>query len=827
MPYNTGVFIYILTLLGVIVWAIYETMRDAPHDMRMKIAFIISVTLLGVPFIGSGYLFGISFIVMLSAYLFMSKKVSIQVLNTILVSLLVIVIGYSSYALILVRSSAETPMDQNSPKDIFTLRSYLAREQYGSTPLIYGQTYVSEVKRENQGGACAVIMEEGTPTWTRVIKKDAKDKDRYYVSRHAMKYEYVDQLNMLFTRMHSSTPSHVEAYKEWANVEGVPVKFDRCGETITVMKPTFAENLRFFFTYQLNFMYWRYFMWNFAGRQNDIQGYGEVSNGNWISGIEFLDAMMVGPQDDMPATISDNKGHNVYYLLPFLLGLLGLLYQAYSNEKGIQTFWITFFLFFMTGIAIVLYLNQTPYQARERDYAYAGSFYAFSIWIGFGVIGLVKLLQRYKIPALTASILAIIACLLVPIQVISQNWDDHDRSGRTIATDYGANYLQSCEPNAIIFTNGDNETFPLWYNQEVEGVRTDVRVCNTAYLQTDWYINQMKRQVYESAPLPISWTPDEYVQGTRDVAYIIPMMDKPIDLKTALDFVRSDEEKFKTVPGFSQKLDYIPSDKLSYQIDSAAVMAAGVLKPSEDSLLLKEMLIELTGKEMLGKQELMILEMLQNNNWKRPMYYSITTSSDQYVNLDGYFRQTGLTYQIVPINTGETGNDIDTEKMYNNVMNKFKWGGVDKPGTYLDETALRMCRTMRMLVFNRLAEALIKEGKDAKALEVLDLGMKVLPPENVPMDHTALAFGELYYVLGQTQKAEAVYDAIATNSMRNINWYFRLTPNQLASVMTNLHRDLAVMQEILSVSKTFNPEFGAKYQPEFDAYRAAYTGVAR
>ena len=827
MPYNTGVFIYIITLLGVIAWAIYETMRDEPNDMRMKIAFIVSVTLLGVPFIGSGYLFGIAFIAALSAYLFMNKNVSIKVLNTILVSLLVIVVGYSSYALILVRSSAETPMDQNSPKDIFTLRTYLAREQYGRTPLIYGQTYVSEVKRENQGGACAVIMEEGAPTWTRVIKKDAKDKDRYYVSRHETEYEYIDKLNMPFTRMHSSTPSHVEAYKEWANIKGIPVTFDRCGETITVMKPTFAENLRFFFTYQLNFMYWRYFMWNFAGRQNDIQGNGEVSNGNWISGIPFLDTMMVGPQVDMPADIADNKGHNVYYLLPLMLGLIGLLYQAYSNEKGIQTFWITFFLFFMTGIAIVLYLNQTPYQPRERDYAYAGSFYAFCIWIGFGVAGLVKILERYKVSPVVASTLATIACLFVPMQMISQNWDDHDRSGRTVARDFGANYLESCEPNAIIFTNGDNDTFPLWYNQEVEGVRTDVRVCNTSYLQTDWYINQMKRQTYESAPLPITWTPEEYVQGTRDAAYIFPMTDKPIDLKTALDFVRSDDEKFKTIPGISQKLDYIPSDKLIYNVDSAAVMAAGVLKPSEDSLLLKEMVIDLKGKEALGKQELMVLEMLQNNNWERPIYYAVTVSPDQFVKLDGYFRQTGMAYQVVPMNARATGNEVDTEKMYDNVMNKFKWGGVDKPGIYLDETAMRMCKSMRMVLFNRLAEALVKERQDAKALEVLDLAMRVLPPENVPMDYSALSFGELYYALGQPEKAEAVYDAIATNSMRNLNWYFRLNPNQLSSVMSSLGHDLAVVQEILRVTNEFNPEFAAKFKPEFDAYRAAYTGVAR
>lgn len=827
MPYNSGVFAYVITLLAVISWAIYETMKDESNEVRMKIAFIVSVTLLGVPFIGSGYLFGIIFIAALSAFLFLKKDINIQILNTILVSLLVIVVGYSSYALILVRSSAETPMDQNSPKDIFTLRTYLAREQYGRTPLIYGQTYVSEIKRKNDGGACVAIIEEGAPVWTRVIKKDSKEKDHYYISRHETEYEYVDELNMLFPRMHSSQPSHIEAYKEWAQVQGQPVKFDKCGETITVMKPTFAENLRFFFSYQLNYMYWRYFMWNFAGRQNDLQGYGEVTKGNWISGIKFLDTLLVGPQDDMPADIADNKGHNVYFLFPLLLGIIGLLYQAYSNEKGIQTFWITFFLFFMTGIAIVLYLNQTPYQPRERDYAYAGSFYAFCIWIGFGVAGVAKILERWKVPSLAASIIALGAAICVPIQMAAQNWDDHDRSGRTAARDFGANYLESCEPNAIIFTNGDNDTFPLWYNQEVEGVRTDIRVCNTSYLQTDWYIDQMKRQTYESAPLPITWDKSEYVSGTRDAAYIFPLTDKPVDLKTALDFVRSNDEKFKTIPGISQKLDYIPSDKLVYKVDSASAMAAGVLNNGEDSLLLKEMIIDLKGKDALGKQELMILEMLQTNDWKRPMYYAITVSPDQFVNLDGYFRQTGLAYQLVPMNAKATGNDVNTEKMYDNVMNKFKWGGVDKPGVYLDETIMRQCKTLRLAVFNKLIKALIIEGKDEQALAVLNKAMEVLPAENVPLDYSALSFGEFYYLLGEQEKAEAVYDAIATNALRNLNWYFRLTPNQLNSVISDMGHNLAVLQEILKVSNEFNPAYGAKYKPDFDAYRAAYTGVAR
>lgn len=823
MPYNSGVFAYVIVLAGVLIWSIWETMRDEVHPVRMKIAFIAAIVLVGVPFIGSGYVLAVVLTAALTAYLFMSKKVNIKLLNTVLVCLMVIVVGYSSYALTMIRATADTPMNQNAPSDIFTLRSYLAREQYGKTPLLYGQTFASEVKRENQGGNCSPVTKEGEAVWSRVIKKDKNEKDKYYISRHDVDYEYVDELSMLFPRMYSSVDAHVGAYKEWSQFKGEPVKFNRCGENVTVMKPTFAENLRYFFAYQLNFMYWRYFMWNFSGRQNDIQGNGEVLNGNWITGIKAIDEVLVGPQDNMPSDIADNKGHNVYYMLPLLLGILGLLYQAYSGQRGIQSFWITFFLFFMTGIAIVLYLNQTPYQPRERDYAYAGSFYAFCIWIGFGVAALAKLIQRYgKMSPVVAGSVATVLCLFVPIQMASQNWDDHDRSGRYVCRDFGANYLESCEPNAVIFTNGDNDTFPLWYAQEVEGIRTDVRVCNTSYLQTDWYIDQMKKQAYESAPLPISWDRADYVQGTRDAAYVFPMTDKPIDLSTALNFVRSNDPKFKKIPGISQELDYIPSETLIYKVDSATAVAKGLATDSTG--LLKEMTIDLKGKNALGKQELMILDMLQTNDWERPIYYAITVNPDQFVGLDGYFEQTGLAYQIVPKNANKGTN---TEKMYDNVMNKFKWGGVDKPGVYIDENVMRMCKSYRMALFNKLAEDLVKEGKNEKALNVLNKCMEVLPPENVPLDYTALSTGELYYALDQDEKAEEVFTGIAENAMRNIDWFFRLKPSQLASVTRELEHNLAVMQQVLAVSKHYNPEFAKKYQEEFDNYRMAYGSVRR
>lgn len=822
MPYNSGVFAYVIILAGVLIWSIWETMRDEVQPVRMKIAFILSVVLIGIPFIGSGYTLAVILTSALTAYLFISKKVNIKMLNTILVCLMVIVVGYSSYAVTLIRATADTPMNQNAPSDIFTLRTYLAREQYGKTPLFYGQTFVSEVKRENKDGACAPVVKEGEPVWSRVIKKDKKEKDRYYISRHDQDYQYVDELNMLFPRMYSADPRHIEAYKEWGQVKGEPVKFNRCGEIVSVMKPTFLENIRYFLSYQVNFMYWRYFMWNFSGRQNDIQGNGEVMNGNWITGIPAIDEILIGPQDDMPLDIVNNKGHNVYYMLPLLLGILGLLYQAYSGEKGIQSFWVTFFLFFMTGLAIVLYLNQTPYQPRERDYAYAGSFYAFCIWIGFGVAALAKGLERFaKMSPVVAGTLASVLCLFVPIQMGAQNWDDHDRSGRYVCRDFGTNYLESCEPNAIIFTNGDNDTFPLWYAQEVEGVRTDVRVCNTSYLQTDWYTDQMKKQAYESAPLPITWTREQYVQGKRDAAYVFPLTEEAIDLNTALNFVRSDDPKFKKLHGIAQELDYIPSETLIYKVDSVA--GEKVLE-GDTTGLLKEMTIDLKGKNALGKQELTILDMLQTNNFERPMYFAITVSPDQFVNLDGYFEQTGLAYQIVPKNANKA---VNTEKMYDNVMNKFKWGGVDKPGVYIDENVMRMCKSYRMMLFNKLAEALVSEGKKDKALAVLDKSMQVLPPENVPLDYTALATAELYYMLGQNQKAEDIYTVIADNAMRNVNWIFRLRPAQMATAIGDLEQNLAILQQVLLVSKKYNPEFGKKYQEEFDNYRMAYGSVRR
>ena len=822
MPYNSGVYAYIIILAGVLIWGIWETMRDKTNPIRMKISFLISVILLGIPFIGNGYVIGIILIIALAIYLFKKKSLNIQILNTILVSLMVIVIGYSSYAVTLIRATADTPMNQNAPKDVFKLRAYLAREQYGQNPLFYGQTYASEIKRVADGNSCIAVMEKESPIWSRIIKKDPNEKDRYFISQYSESIKYVDEMNMLFPRMYSDSPTHIQAYKEWGKVKGEPVTYTQCGETKTVMKPTFLENIRFFLSYQVNFMYWRYFMWNFSGRQNDIQGFGDILHGNWITGISFIDEFLVGPQEDQPYEVINNKGHNVYYMLPLLLGILGLLYQANAGKKGIQSFWITFFLFFMTGIAIVMYLNQTPYQPRERDYAYAGSFYAFCIWIGFGVAALAKSIRRYlKIPAVTAAIAATVLCLIVPIQMAAQNWDDHDRSGRYVCRDFGSNYLESCEPNAIIFTNGDNDTFPLWYAQGVEGRRTDVRVCNASYLQTDWYINQMKRQAYDSEPLPISWNYEDYIQGTRDAAHIIPAIKDKIDLKAALDFVRSNDPATKKLSGYSQELTFIPSDKLSFRIDSVAAKKVNTDAPE----LAKSMEINLEGKVALIKNDLIVLDMLQTNNWERPMYFAITVDPKLYLNMEPYFQQTGMTYQIVPAQVKGTKYEINTERMYDNVMNKFKWGGVDKKGVYLDENVLKMCKSYRSNIFSNLAQALINQGKLDKALAVLDKCMEVFPPENVPIDGSALSLAEAYYMLNQKEKAEKIYSAIADNAIRNINWFCRLPYDKLLSVSDMLRHNLAVLQNVVQVTKAYDPEFSKQFQEELDNFNMAFQPI--
>ena len=750
-PFNTGEIIYIVLLVAIVIWAIYESYVDKSFK-RQNISFVLSVGMLGIPFRGMTWGAGLLGLVILVALYFglnYRKKIGKDLVpvvtarfkNTALLCMLMLMIGYSSYAVIVIRSAANPPMDQNSPEDVFTLGSYLSRDQYGDSPLLYGQAYTSQVAYDVDGNMCVPKHKEGAAIWQRKEKASKDEKDSYFVVSHKDKLIYAQ--NMVFPRMHSS--AHAGAYENWmGGIEGNQVPYDRCGEPVMVKMPTQMENIRFFLSYQCNFMYWRYFMWNFAGRQNDIQGNGEPEHGNWITGISFIDDWMLGDQSKMPAELKANKGHNVFYCLPLLLGLIGLFWQAWRGQRGIRQFWVVFFLFFMTGLAIVLYLNQTPQQPRERDYAYAGSFYAYAIWCGLGVLAIYDMLKK-KLKGNDVAVAGVVgvACLLVPIQMASQTWDDHDRSGRYTCRDFGQNYLMTLQDkgNPIIFTNGDNDTFPLWYNQETEGVRTDARVCNLSYLQTDWYIDQMKRPAYDSPSVPITWPRIDFCSGTNDYIEVRPAMKQQL-----LDFYREypkearaafGDEPFEVknimkywVRSKDNDTHVIPTDTLYITIDKEAVRRSGMMMASDT--IPDRMVISLAGKRAIYKNDMMMLEMLAQCNWERPLYVATTVGSDNYMNLGDNFVQEGLAYRITPFNTKAPGaKNFDTEKVYNNVMNRFKWGGLDKPGLYIDETVMRMCYTHRHLLA-QLAMQLIAEGQNAKAEKVLRKAEKVLPEYNVP-----------------------------------------------------------------------------------------------
>jgi len=821
LPFNSGVVFYFFLIVGVIAWAIYETYAQR-SDRLIKISFLISIVLVGIPFIGDGYIIGIVLTAVLAYYLFTRKKLAVVAMNTILLSLFVIFIGYSSYALIVIRSTANTPMDQNSPEDIFSLGGYLNREQYGDRPLFYGQTFPAEIARDANGTA---ISTKGKAIWKKKLKTSEDEADRYIVTGYNEHYEYQPELNMLFPRMYSDKSEHISAYKEWTNFKGRPVQVRTSEGTKTVMKPTFAENLAFFLDYQLNYMYWRYFMWNFAGRQNDIQGHGEVQNGNWISGFNFIDKHIAGDQTNLPDDLKNNAGRNVFYMLPLLLGLIGLFYQAFSGKKGIESFWVTFFLFFMTGIAIVIYLNQTPYQPRERDYAYAGSFYAFAIWIGLGVAAvwrglnyLLKTTDEKPVSTITAAVAALL-CLCVPLQMVSQTWDDHDRSGRYVCRDFGMNYLSSVDENGIIFTNGDNDTFPLWYVQEVEGYRTDVRVCNLSYLQTDWYIDQMKRPAYESAPLPISADESKYAYDVRSYNYVINRLADSITVSDGLDYLYSDEDWTKDVPGYG-KLNHLPTNKLYIPVNADAAVASGTVAPELKDSIVSRIVPDFADKRGFTMSEIASLDIINTNamqGWKRPVYFAVTVGSSYYLGLEDYFSRTGLAYQVVPLKG--VSNNIDTDKMYDNMVNKFRWGGIDKATPehplYLDENVRRMCNTHRMM-FGDLVVQLIAEGKNDKALTALDLIMEKIPGWQVTHDLTSISLAQSYLDLGEKAKGEALLTEILDNSAGYLNWYKDLTSGQLRSVGNDYQKHLYIVHTIHEMSVSYGlPELQKKIEDRF------------
>ena len=877
-PFNTGEIVYIICLVAAVIWGIYETYNATDKNVkRQNIAFILGFGMLGIPFYGYGWSAVICGVIVMAILWFVlgykrkqevatgvdettgiTKKkmqllplVSARIKNTALLCMLMLMIGYSSYALIVIRSSANPPMDQNSPEDIFTLGSYLSRDQYGDRPLFYGQAYTSQVALQVEGNMCKPEMKEGAPVYQRKEKATADEKDSYFIVSHKNKYQYAQ--NMFFPRMYDA--AHAQAYEDWmGGVDGTEVPYDRCGENIMVKVPSQVDNIRFFLSYQCNFMYWRYFMWNFAGRQNDIQGNGEPEHGNWITGFSFIDDSLYGDQSKLPDDLKNNKGHNVFYCMPLILGLIGLFWQAWYTRKrkvikngkeveeilpiGIQQFWVVFFLFFMTGLAIVIYLNQTPMQPRERDYAYAGSFYAYAIWCGLGVLAIIDLLKKKaKLSGTAISAIVAVITLLVPIQMASQTWDDHDRSNRYTCRDFGQNYLMSLQEkgNPIIFTNGDNDTFPLWYNQEVEGVGTDARVCNLSYLQTDWYIDQMKRPAYNSPSVPITWPRLDFCSGTNEYVTVEPGAKQQI-----LEFYKQDPEAAKKQFGdepFELKnvlkywvrsknpdLHIIPTDTLYVTIDKEAVKKSGMMMASDT--IPDKMVISLAGKTALYKGDLMMLEMIAQCNWVRPIYVALTVGEENYMNLGDNFVQEGLVNRITPFTTNKPGaKNFDTEKAYHNIMTRFKFGNLKQKGLYIDETTMRMCYTHRRLLA-QTALQLLSEHKNKKAIDILKKADVEIPDYNVPIDYMSggLDMARGWILAGQKQKAAEYVDKVWKTASQYLSYYLSLDANRFAQAQNDCIRQIMIMQSVCDVAGMVSPQLQKSYEKQLNALYTLYRG---
>lgn len=820
MPFNTGMIVYILALIAVVLTAIWSTTK-ANRTLTNGL-YLASVGMLGIPFFGTGFMSVLIGIVLLATLYFllnMKRKdgkmlLRKRILNTSLLCMLMLMIGYSSYAVIVIRSVANPPMDQNSPEDIFSLGSYLSRDQYEQAPLFFGQAFTSQPDFDASGHA----IYNTTTEHHRKEKTQADEADTYEDVESLESLQYPSGMKMLFPRMYSS--AHAQAYNDWlgGNIQLRDVNYTTSGGDFQYgQMPSQWDNLNFFMSYQINFMYWRYFMWNFAGRQNGYQSNGEKEHGNWLTGIPFIDNAMYGNQKELPNELQQDKAHNVFYMLPLLLGLLGLFWQAFRGDKGVKQFWVVFFLFFMTGLAIVLYLNQTPMQPRERDYAYAGSFYAFAIWIGMGVAALADLLGRaFKagkkateefgvLPAAVASVL----CVLVPLQMVSQTWDDHDRSGRYACRDFGLNYLDTMPEkladgtpaNPIIFSNGDNDTFPLWYNQETEGKRTDARVCNLEYLKTEWYTDQMVRPAYNSPSLPIAWKRAEYVDDGKHGYFAI------VDRKAELDAFKKANpngpdpyELTYIMDNYVRTKQIFPTDSVVVKVNKQNVINQGITVPAgmeiPDHISLS---LKWAGRGMIRNQ-VMIYEMLARNDWKRPIYMSVTLGTENYAGLQDYFCLEGLAYRLTPFKLGQ--GRIDTDKMYTNLMTRFKYGNVAMPTIYLDETNLRMAQTHRRM-FSILIERLLNEGKKDKALAALRMCEKVLPQATVPYEYADVDLATLWFRAGDKANAARVAKEVARQNWQYLNWANTL-PQETAYAYANsctktflyLYRCVALLQDM-------------------------------
>ncbi|MAW21637.1 MAG: hypothetical protein CMD16_04505 [Flavobacteriales bacterium] len=705
------------------------------------------VNTIGLPFNSGTVIYFLTIIASIIFGINYTKKHNKAVWNTAILGLMMLLIGYSSFAILVVRSNSNPPIDENNPEDAVGLLSYLKREQYGSWPIVYGQHFNAKLDSREP-------YIDGNP----IYAKDEK-KGKYIIidKRKNTVPNYSKKDKMLFPRIWSNTQArHAGGYVSWAGLKNKDAS------------PTFGQNLKFFFKYQIGWSYLRYFMWNFAGRQNDYMNMdGNSLNGNWESGISFIDNARLGtPSSDVlvPDYLAKNKSKNHYYFLPLILGIIGMLFHFKKNNQDALVV-LLFFLF--TGVLIIIYLNIVPFQPRERDYAYVGSFYAFSIWIGLGVLAIYDFISKHLDSKISAGLATFIA-LIIPTLMAAENWDDHDRTGRFTALEVAKNYLNSCDKNAILFTNGDNDTFPLWYAQEVEGIRTDIKVVNLSLFNTDWYIDQMKRASYDAAPIPSSLEHDDYRTGTRDYTPIQERFKNYIEVKDVVDFINSNSAKAKLNTSAGLR-NYCPTKKLKLKVNKEA---AKTFVPEEyHNKILDELKFKLKGNGIF-KNKLLVLDILANFNWERPIYFAITVGKDNFMGLENYFQLEGLAYRLVPYSIpstdGQTGI-VHTDKMYDRLVNKFEWGGLNNSEIYFDETNTRMVMNFRNN-YSRLAESLYQKRDTTKAIKTLDKCMAEFPRDVVRLSYFALPIIDLYYKLGEVEKANKILAVMMDDNLTEMKY---------------------------------------------------------
>ena len=739
-------------ILAFILWGII------PYLPKMAGLFdLLFVNGFGLPFNSGAAFFLVALLAVCFWFIMYSYKKNKVLMNTIMLCFTMIVIGYSTFAVIIIRSSANTPTNENQPDNPFALGKYLARDQYGSNPLIYGETYVSQASAER------------STFWAKTDGKYEK-----FVTK---KYTYASEEKMLFPRMWSQGSKNAEFYNLYTQGRGKFV----AGNEYRI--PRMSDNLVFFVDYQLNWMYFRYFMWNFAGRQNDFHADspGDYIKGNWETGIGLIDKMRLGDQSEAPAYLSQNKAKNHYYMIPLLLGLIGLFYQLNRDKRN---WWVTTMLFLLTGIAVVVYLNQPPFQVRERDYAYAGSFYVFSIWTGLAVMAINDFFRKWLPERYTVIGVSALA-LLVPIHMGCENWDDHDRSGRYTARDMAYNYLAPAGENSILVTIGDNDTFPLWYIQEVEGVRKDVRIVNTSLLGTDWYIEQMKYKIHEADPLPMSLEKKDYILGVNDVVYIDEMIKGPVLLKDVIEFIKG-STVLATDPVTNTKVGILPVRKFLIPVNKENALKSGIISEKEISEVPDTIMLEIPGgKSGIYKVDFAILDLLANYEWDRVIYFN-GRGGDLNIGIEDYLRYDGFTYKFVPIRNEGGSSDIyrkhDPDRLYENLMNVYRWGNMNDPKVNIDyQNTYTLMGVMPLRsMFVRTAGALMQEGDSTRAVALLDRMQEIVIPSQFPLNFTMFGISNdysvtnainLYLFAGEKEKAIALSDAYMEEALVSVKFF--------------------------------------------------------